>query len=115
MKNYLIFAHAIRAISSVGSEHLVYTQRVGGSNPSSPTKHSDIKRNAFFLRQNLFICLIVFISFTVLLLANFILVTLPIYKKESFDIIREAKDLREKLVIVQLFTLNNSKYNPKLY
>src|SRR5687768_15289383 len=34
------------AVSSVGSEHLVYTQRVGGSNPSPPTtrqreKHSD--------------------------------------------------------------------------
>ena len=27
-----------RALSSVGSEHLVYTQRVGGSNPSAPTK-----------------------------------------------------------------------------
>jgi hypothetical protein len=26
-----------RAISSVGSEHLVYTEGVGGSNPSSPT------------------------------------------------------------------------------
>ena len=26
-----------RAVSSVGSEHLVYTQRVGGSNPSPPT------------------------------------------------------------------------------
>ena len=26
------------ALSSVGSEHLVYTQRVGGSNPSGPTK-----------------------------------------------------------------------------
>jgi hypothetical protein len=41
IKNWLIFALAImliRAISSVGSEHLVYTQRVGGSNPSSPTK-----------------------------------------------------------------------------
>ncbi len=33
-----MFGEAIRAISSVGSEHLVYTQRVGGSNPSSPTK-----------------------------------------------------------------------------
>jgi hypothetical protein len=42
-----IFAHAItetkvtklfRAISSAGSEHLVYTEGVGGSNPSSPTK-----------------------------------------------------------------------------
>ena len=27
-----------RALSSVGSEHLVYTQRVGGSNPSAPTE-----------------------------------------------------------------------------
>ncbi len=27
-----------RAISSAGSEHLVYTEGVGGSNPSSPTK-----------------------------------------------------------------------------
>ena len=26
-----------RAISSAGSEHLVYTEGVGGSNPSSPT------------------------------------------------------------------------------
>ena len=26
--------HHVRAISSVGSEHLVYTQGVGGSNPS---------------------------------------------------------------------------------
>ena len=26
-----------RAVSSAGSEHLVYTQRVGGSNPSPPT------------------------------------------------------------------------------
>ena len=29
---------ATRALSSAGSEHLVYTQRVGGSNPSAPTK-----------------------------------------------------------------------------
>ncbi len=28
-----------RAISSVGSEHLVYTQGVGGSTPSSPTHY----------------------------------------------------------------------------
>ena len=27
----------VRAISSVGSEHLVYTEGVGGSNPSLPT------------------------------------------------------------------------------
>ena len=35
-----------RAISSVGSEHLVYTERVGGSNPSSPTN-----KNGFFLES----------------------------------------------------------------
>ena len=29
--------HPLRAISSVGSEHLPYKQGVGGSNPSSPT------------------------------------------------------------------------------
>ncbi len=29
--------HDKRAISSAGSEHLVYTEGVGGSNPSSPT------------------------------------------------------------------------------
>ena len=34
---YIIFAPA-RALSSVGSEHLVYTEGVGGSNPSLPTK-----------------------------------------------------------------------------
>ncbi len=32
----------IRAISSVGSEHLVYTEGVGGSNPSAPTKIPEI-------------------------------------------------------------------------
>ena len=45
-KNPFIFAPAcmisnhVRAISSVGSEHLVYTQGVGGSNPSLPTDES---------------------------------------------------------------------------
>lgn len=39
MKKALIFATAkARAISSAGSEHLVYTEGVGGSNPSSPTR-----------------------------------------------------------------------------
>jgi|SaaInl74LU_5_DNA_1037368.scaffolds.fasta_scaffold03472_4 hypothetical protein len=33
-----IFAPPIWEISSAGSEHLVYTEGVGGSNPSSPTK-----------------------------------------------------------------------------
>ncbi len=34
-----------RAISSAGSEHLVYTEGVGGSNPSSPTR---IKKTGAF-------------------------------------------------------------------
>ena len=37
-----------RALSSVGSEHLVYTQRVGGSNPSAPTKGSQKGFLSFF-------------------------------------------------------------------
>ena len=31
--------NVIRALSSVGSEHLVYTEGVGGSNPSAPTSN----------------------------------------------------------------------------
>ena len=32
----------IRAVSSVGSERLVYTQKVGGSNPSLPTQQTEV-------------------------------------------------------------------------
>ena len=35
-----------RAFSSAGSEHLPYKQRVGGSNPSTPTRFS---RCQFFI------------------------------------------------------------------
>lgn len=39
-----------RVLSSVGSEHLVYTQRVGGSTPSGPTnKGMRSVRDASFL------------------------------------------------------------------
>ena len=41
---------ATRALSSAGSEHLVYTQRVGGSNPSAPTK--EVQKNLFFIAPN---------------------------------------------------------------
>ena len=34
---------SIRAFSSAGSEHLPYKQRVGGSNPSTPTKKKDLQ------------------------------------------------------------------------
>ena len=35
-----------RAISSAGSEHLVYTEGVGGSNPSSPTTKNPFWRQS---------------------------------------------------------------------
>ena len=34
-----------RALSSAGSEHLPYKQRVGGSNPSAPTRVKTPIRN----------------------------------------------------------------------
>jgi hypothetical protein len=39
----VLYLHSqqVRATSSVGSEHLVYTQGVRGSNPLSPTKKSE--------------------------------------------------------------------------
>ena len=44
--------HPLRALSSVGSEHLPYKQRVGGSNPSAPTtetvKKPSTKVGGFF-------------------------------------------------------------------
>ncbi len=50
MKNYFIFAIQLRrAISSVGSEHLVYTEGVGGSNPSSPTKRKSVLYGLFLV------------------------------------------------------------------
>ena len=39
----------IRALSSVGSERLPYKQRVGGSNPSAPTKKAKHLRLCFLL------------------------------------------------------------------
>ena len=45
--SYLCNAKAKRAFSSAGSEHLPYKQRVGGSNPSTPTKPEGILLPAF--------------------------------------------------------------------
>jgi|WetSurMetagenome_2_1015567.scaffolds.fasta_scaffold69418_2 hypothetical protein len=47
-KMSVIFAHDFRAISSVGSEHLPYKQRVGGSRPSSPTEKT-VMRQSFLV------------------------------------------------------------------
>ena len=38
-----------REFSSAGLEHLPYKQRVGGSNPSTPTKQDHSNRVVFFL------------------------------------------------------------------
>ena len=50
----------LRAISSAGSEHLVYTEGVGGSNPSSPTIRDKEEIFCFvsflFLSIYLFMC-----------------------------------------------------------
>ena len=48
----LIFAPLLRkarAFSSAGSEHLPYKQRVGGSNPSTPTKKGVLVEAPFFV------------------------------------------------------------------
>ena len=48
----LIFAPLLRkarAFSSAGSEHLPYKQRVGGSNPSTPTRRVFKMRTLFFV------------------------------------------------------------------
>ncbi len=52
-RNTEIVKHFIGAISSAGSEHLVYTEGVGGSNPSSPTKINPTEMWDFFIRQDL--------------------------------------------------------------
>ncbi len=59
-KNYTTFAFHFakrgetitRVFSSAGSEHLVYTEGVGGSNPSKPTTKA-IKYGSFFYLQSI--------------------------------------------------------------
>ena len=40
-----------RALSSAGSEHLPYKQRVGGSNPSAPTIKNTNVKGGFNIRR----------------------------------------------------------------
>ncbi len=42
----------VRALSSAGLEHLPYKQRVGGSNPSAPTKEFRNCSELFLLNIN---------------------------------------------------------------
>jgi putative endonuclease len=64
MQNFLcrnilnpIFALPIekREFSSVGSEHLPYKQRVGGSSPSTPTKNKEAPFRGFFVMWTFYI------------------------------------------------------------
>ena len=48
-KQYLCNVFKTRAFSSAGSEHLPYKQRVGGSNPSTPTKQRELQFATLFL------------------------------------------------------------------
>ena len=53
--NILRYLRAPRAVSSVGSEHLVYTEGVGGSSPSPPTQNKAQKplhRRGFLLPKH---------------------------------------------------------------
>ena len=54
IKSYLCnrFQEATRAFSSAGLEHLPYKQRVGGSNPSTPTKDFRENSEIFFVYQS---------------------------------------------------------------
>ena len=47
---YLCNAKAKRAFSSAGSEHLPYKQRVGGSNPSTPTTKKEDRTTLIIYR-----------------------------------------------------------------
>ena len=56
-----------RAFSSAGLEHLPYKQRVGGSNPSTPTKSSEAIRDSFLLniKKSVFLLKISHFSFLI--------------------------------------------------
>ena len=48
-KHYLCTRNRKREFSSAGLEHLPYKQRVGGSNPSTPTKSRRLFKSSFFV------------------------------------------------------------------
>ena len=57
-----------RAFSSAGLEHLPYKQRVGGSNPSTPTKEFRSNSKLFFLlniKKSVFLLKISHFSFLI--------------------------------------------------
>ena len=46
--NFASLFEKARVLSSAGSEHLPYKQRVGGSNPSAPTQQLGRRKSPFF-------------------------------------------------------------------
>ena len=67
---------SILKISSAGSEHPDAVGRVRGSNPFLIHRNKQSHTNIIILRQNLFICHLLFTSSSVLLRTNFTLVIL---------------------------------------
>ena len=53
-------SHTKRELSSAGLEHLPYKQRVGGSNPSAPTKSRRLFESSFFVSAEGFVQLVAF-------------------------------------------------------
>ena len=67
----------VRALSSVGLEHLPYKQRVGGSTPSAPTKREEgiiFVDTLFFFEEKAF-CENNELSFFLLLLQEYLVLT----------------------------------------
>ena len=56
LKNLNVFQCERGALSSVGSEHLPYKQRVGGSNPSAPTTDKETPYRCLLLFYVIVIC-----------------------------------------------------------
>ena len=73
--NYLCTRNRTREFSSAGSEHLPYKQRVGGSNPSTPTKQ----------KSNLFGLLFCFVGASSQLYLHSHPIPLPLAKEGVFD------------------------------
>ena len=84
-----------RAISSAGSEHLVYTEGVGGSNPSSPTKDFNRNVGVFYFIYYTPWKILLFTFYLVKSRTDSISDLLPILRKELFVTIKKAKVLLE--------------------
>ena len=92
---------AFREFSSAGSEHLPYKQRVGGSNPSTPTKPKASNSDAFLFCGSILPTIFTFPP----------LCPLPLGKGEACFII--CKNFGVVMLISQLFAKSNSLLVPR--